>query len=70
MQINHRGMAQTLETRETLETVHFRILTQAEQQAAIRRMAVDGWSDYGIASATRLSVEQVRRTLTSRERAP
>jgi hypothetical protein len=36
----------------------------AEQQAqVIRRMAAAGWSDQGIASATRLSVEQVRRVL-------
>jgi uncharacterized protein YoaH (UPF0181 family) len=38
-------------------------LTHDEQRQAIRRLAADGMSDYGIASATRLSVEQIRRLL-------
>jgi hypothetical protein len=46
------------------ELVHFLLLTQAEQAAAIRRLAAAGWSEYGIAAATRLSVEMVRRVLT------
>jgi hypothetical protein len=42
------------------ELLHFLLLNQAEQFDAIRKMAKAGWSDYGIATATRLSVEQVR----------
>lgn len=45
------------------ELAHFLLLTQAEQAAAIRRMASTGWTEHGIAAATRLSVEQVRRVL-------
>ncbi|HEX4050500.1 MAG TPA: hypothetical protein VHY19_06460 [Steroidobacteraceae bacterium] len=44
--------------------LHHFLLLDAEQQAhAIRRMAAQGWSDYGIAAATRLSVEQIRQIL-------
>jgi hypothetical protein len=43
------------------ELMHFLALSHEEQAAAIRNLAAQGWSDYGIAGATRLSVEQVRR---------
>jgi hypothetical protein len=49
------------------ELVHFMLLAPTEQSGAIRRMAALGWSDYGIAAATRLSVEQVRRILAPQE---
>jgi DNA-binding NarL/FixJ family response regulator len=42
------------------ELVHFLLLNEAEKRAAILRMARNGWSDYGIAAATKISVEQVR----------
>jgi hypothetical protein len=43
------------------ELLYFLLLSPAEQAQAIREMAAGGWSDYGIAGATRLSVEQVRK---------
>jgi len=45
---------------------HWHRLTQAEQAECIRRMAAEGWSDYGIAHATGLAVEQIRRVLGER----
>jgi hypothetical protein len=48
------------------ELSHFVAMDREEQQNAIRRMAVEGWTDHGIAHATRLSVEQIRRTLADR----
>jgi hypothetical protein len=45
------------------ELLHFIALTQAEQTAAICRLAAQGLSERGIAAATRLSVEQIRRVL-------
>jgi hypothetical protein len=38
-------------------------LSRDEQRAAIKKLAADGMSDYGIAHATRLAVEQVRAIL-------
>ena len=40
-----------------------RVAEDFEQRAAIKRLAAEGMSDYGIASATKLSVEQVRLIL-------
>jgi hypothetical protein len=48
------------------ELVYFLMLSQEEQAAAIKRMARLGWSDHGIAAATRFSVEQIRRILGER----
>jgi hypothetical protein len=48
---------------------HFDSLTRSEQEAAIRRMAADGASEYGISAATGLSVEMVRRILGERDHA-
>jgi hypothetical protein len=45
------------------ELNHFMMLTQAEQRAAIVRLSRSGFSDYGIAAATSLSVEQIRKVL-------
>lgn len=45
------------------ELAHFMILSRDEQEAAICRLARSGMSEYSIATATRLSVEQVRRVL-------
>lgn len=42
---------------------HFHALNFEEQANAIRRLATMGMSDHGIAAATRLSVEFVRRIL-------
>jgi hypothetical protein len=44
---------------------HFLLLTRGEQETAIRRLAASGMNDYAIASATRLTVEQVRRILAA-----
>jgi hypothetical protein len=41
----------------------FDALTVEERAAAIRRMATEGYSDHGIAAATKCSVEQVRQIL-------
>lgn len=46
-----------------LARLHFHALDREEQAAAIRRMAADGVTDYGISHATGLAVEQVRRIL-------
>jgi hypothetical protein len=48
------------------ELQNFVALSREQQAAAIRRMATTGWSEYSIAQATRLSVEQVRRILGPR----
>lgn len=45
---------------------HFDRLTHAEQAAAIRRMAADGFTDDTIAHATRLSREMVREIIAAR----
>jgi len=48
------------------EMSHFLLLSEADRHAAIKRMAANGWSDYSIAAATRLSVEMVRKVLGER----
>jgi hypothetical protein len=40
--------------------LYFHLLSHEEQREAIVRLASSGMSDYGIASATGLAVEQVR----------
>jgi hypothetical protein len=50
------------------ELLHFLRLTQAEQAAAIRRLAAEGWSELSIAAATKLSVEMIRRVLAEKPR--
>lgn len=47
---------------------YFHALTREEQIAVVKRMATDGWTDHGIAHATRLSVEQVRQVIGERSR--
>jgi hypothetical protein len=42
---------------------HFLALSADEQAGAIRRLAATGMSDHGIAHATRLSVEFIRRVI-------
>lgn len=44
---------------------YFALLSPDEQAAAIRRLSLSGMSDHGIASATALSVEAVRRISAS-----
>ena len=41
------------------ELQHFLALPRDAQEAAIRRLIARGWGDWTIASATRLSVEQI-----------
>jgi hypothetical protein len=43
--------------------LYFAMLTEAEQHAAIKRLANSGMADTSIATATMLSVEQVRQIL-------
>jgi phosphopantetheinyl transferase len=45
---------------------NFHQLTRQEQAQAIRHLAAEGWSDYGISHATELAIEQVRRVLGER----
>lgn len=45
---------------------YFAMLTEAEQQAAIKRLATSGMGDASIAAATMLSIEQVRQILGRR----
>jgi hypothetical protein len=45
------------------ELRHFLLLDRSEQEVAIRRLAASGMNDYGIAAATRLSVEMIRRVI-------
>jgi hypothetical protein len=45
--------------------MHFARLSRAEREAAIRRLAAGGMSETTIATATRLSVEMIRRILTT-----
>ncbi|HEY0941901.1 MAG TPA: hypothetical protein VGE08_17545 [Steroidobacter sp.] len=45
------------------ELHYFLLLPRAQQIEAIRRLHASGMSDYSIATATRLSVEMIRRLL-------
>jgi hypothetical protein len=47
-----------------LARLHFTVLTQEEQEAAIRRLAAAGQGAHTIAHATGLSLEQIRRVLS------
>lgn len=49
---------------------NFARLSADEQAAAIRRMARDGYGDYALAAATRLSVEQIRAALGAPKTVP
>ncbi len=46
---------------------HFDALSRDEDIQAICRMTDTGYSDYSIATATKLSVEMVRQILAKRE---
>ncbi len=48
------------------ERRYFEVLDVAGRETAIRGLAAAGASDYAIAAATKLSVEQVRRVLADR----
>jgi DNA invertase Pin-like site-specific DNA recombinase len=47
------------------ELIFFALLSRDEQELAIRRLASQGMSALTIATATKLSVEQIRRILHS-----
>ena len=49
------------------EVQHFLLLDRDQQRGAILRLAAAGYTDYGIASATRLSVEFVRTVIGDRK---
>jgi len=51
------------EPNQLREMHHFTTLSREEQHAAIHRLATSGMTDYGVAAATRLSVEMVRAIL-------
>lgn len=64
----HRGPADSTTDRSTIphaprELLHFLLLSPTEQANAIRRLAATGMSDFTIATATRLSVEAIRRII-------
>jgi hypothetical protein len=61
MNMRHRSQ------RTTDPKLHFKLMSRAEKASAIRRMAAQNWSDYGISSATGLAVEQVRQILSSND---
>jgi hypothetical protein len=46
---------------------HFAVLDRGQQAEAIHRLAALGWSEYDIASACQLAVEQIRRILADHE---
>jgi DNA invertase Pin-like site-specific DNA recombinase len=48
------------------ELRHFLLLDREQQESAIRRLAAAGMPEYTIATATGLSVEQVRRVIGER----
>ena len=60
--------ARTIGGKLNWSRLHFTVLSQAEQAAAIRRLAAAGHGIHTIAHATGLSVEIVRRVLA--EQAP
>jgi hypothetical protein len=45
---------------------YFLLLNAEEQREAIHRLARSGMGDYSIASATRLSVEQIRKIIAEK----
>ena len=49
---------------------HFVVLNRDEKIQAIYRMAVTGYADHSIATATRLNVEMVRHILAARRATP
>jgi enhancing lycopene biosynthesis protein 2 len=51
-----------------LARLHFTVLSRAEQEAAIRRLAAAGQGEHTIAHATGLSIEEIRRVLTEKAR--
>ena len=55
---------------EKAARAEFEKLTRDEVAAAIARMSRDGFSDYCIAAATKLSVEAVRQFLAERRESP
>jgi hypothetical protein len=46
--------------------VHFRTLDHDQRAQAMRRLAAAGMSEHGLAHATGLAVEQVRRVIGER----
>ena len=54
-------------TSELAARKHFNALSRDEKVQAIFRMADIGYSDYSIATATKLNVEMVRQILAKRE---
>lgn len=49
--------------REAERMRHFHALGQRQQAEAIRRLAATGMTEHGIARATALSVEMIRRVM-------
>jgi hypothetical protein len=61
------GNGSNITTTASREMHHFVELTPDDQHSAIRHLADSGFGDYGIAAATRLSVEMVRQILGDRK---
>lgn len=59
-------IAMTPGTPDATRMHHFHTLSPEHQADALRRLAALGYSDHGIASASGLSVEFVRRVLGSK----
>ena len=49
------------------ELRHFLLLDREQQESAIRRLVASGMAEYTIATATGLSLEQVRNVLADRQ---
>jgi hypothetical protein len=45
---------------------YFEMMSEADRLSTIYRMAKNGWRDYAIAAATKLSVASVRKILGER----
>lgn len=54
-------------TIDTARMQHFHALDREQQATAVHRLAAAGYSEHGIAAATKLSVEFVRRILGEAE---
>jgi hypothetical protein len=47
--------------------LHFWILSAGEQRQAVRRLALSGWPESTISTATGLAIEQVRRIVADQQ---
>jgi len=57
------ALAQLAGLHDNKRMAHFNAMTSEQKADAVRQMAAAGMSDYGVASATGLAVEFVRRLI-------